>query len=419
MNVSQPSYDYSTPKQRVLRNSLLISSQSRYINSRKIDSVPGFDLGTPTHLETADICPIYKQLKPNKLNLQSFPVSGSSSVLSIEPSNFNSIQSMIDYRLLPTQADKILDAPEIVDDYYLNLLSWSDQNILAVALRNKLYLWNGGSGTVSQLLEYPNDIITSVSWMQGGSCIAVGDSAHSIKLFDLSKYSEMRSMTNHSDRVSSLAWNGYVLSSGSRDSVIVQHDMRVQSYFVKLQGHNQEVCGLQWNESNTHLASGGNDNKICIWELGNVTPSAQLKEHKAAVKALAWCPFKHSLLATGGGSSDRSIRLWDVQSGNCVQSVDTGSQVSSLEWNKNEKELLSAHGYCHNQLSLWKVGSLEKVAEFHGHTARILSMAQSPAGDNVVTAGADETLRFWSVFKSRSKESESKKSPEGTWTNHR
>jgi hypothetical protein len=38
---------------------------------------------------------------------------------------------------------KVLDAPKIKDDYYINILDWSDSNILAVALQSQVYLWNG------------------------------------------------------------------------------------------------------------------------------------------------------------------------------------------------------------------------------------------------------------------------------------
>jgi WD40 repeat protein len=38
----------------------------------------------------------------------------------------------------------------------------------------------------------------------------------------------------------------------------------------------------------------------------------KLTEHTAAVKALAWSPHKNSLLATGGGSTDKTIKLWDT-----------------------------------------------------------------------------------------------------------
>ena len=35
---------------------------------------------------------------------------------------------------------KILDAPGLSDDFYLNLLDWSSDNLLAVALESTVYL---------------------------------------------------------------------------------------------------------------------------------------------------------------------------------------------------------------------------------------------------------------------------------------
>ena len=61
----------------------------------------------------------------------------------------------------------------------------------------------------------------------------------------------------------------------------------------------------------------------------------------------------------------------------------------------HDKELVSSHGYSHNQLILWKYPSMVKVAELTGHTSRVLHMAQSPDGTTICSAAADETLRFW------------------------
>ena len=69
-----------------------------------------------------------------------------------------------------------------------------------------------------------------------------------------------------------------------------------------------------------------------------------------------------------------------------------------MEWNAFDKELVSAHGYTKNQISLWKASDLTPVAEVFGHSARILNMCLSPDRTTVVTAGADETLRFWKLF---------------------
>ena len=61
-------------------------------------------------------------------------------------------------------------------------------------------------------------------------------------------------------------------------------------------------------------------------------PLHRLDAHQAAVKALAWCPWQRNLLASGGGTADRTIKFWNSTSGAMVNSVDTKSQVCVLTW---------------------------------------------------------------------------------------
>ena len=142
---------------------------------------------------------------------------------------------------------------------------------------------------------------------------------------------------------------------------------------------------------------------LCLWDRhhgrsSNQTPRQVLSGHHAAVKALAWCPWERHLLASGGGTADRTIKFWNSSSGTMLNSVDTNSQVCGLLWSKTEKEILSSHGFSHYQLCLWKYPTMTKVKELKGHTARVLHMAMSPDGSTIVSAAADETLRFWDVF---------------------
>lgn len=59
-----------------------------------------------------------------------------------------------------------------------------------------------------------------------------------------------------------------------------------------------------------------------------------------SLQALAWCPWQPNLLASGGGTSDRHIRIWNVNSGSCISSLDTQSQVSTHKWTIGFKCLL-------------------------------------------------------------------------------
>ena len=110
----------------------------------------------------------------------------------------------------------------------------------------------------------------------------------------------MRVMRSHSDRVGVLTWNSHTLSSGSRDSAIHNHDVRMASHCVAQYVHHKlEVCGLKWSPDGTRLASGGNDNLVCLWGTGSgvMEPQSVLSGHTAAVKVRFSSTFScHTLL---------------------------------------------------------------------------------------------------------------------------
>ena len=324
-------------------------------------------------------------------------------------------------RYIAGTAERVLDAPGMEDDYYLNLMDWNPENILAVALGRTVYLWSAESGEIHELTtiagaeregEDEGNIVTSVKWMRGagaggsGGHLAIGNGQGEVQLWDCERGKQLRSMRGHTARVGALTWHGSMVASGSRDSVVMLHDVRRQQHLTAtLQGHVQEVCGLEFSPSGTQLASGGNDNILNIWDVSTTTttttmttPRFTLTQHVAAVKALGWCPWQQNLLASGGGTADRCIRFWNTESGACVNCVDTHSQVTSLQWSTTHRELVSAHGFSNNQLTVWKYPTLERVTDLMGHDKRILHTSRSPDGSVVVSAGADETLRFWSIW---------------------
>ena len=226
---------------------------------------------------------------------------------------------------------KVLDAPELQDDFYLNLVDWSSQNVLSVGLGACVYLWSAFTSQVTRLcdLTNENDTVTSVSWAERGDKVAVGTHRGFVQVWDVTANKRVNTLTGHNARVGALAWAGDSLSSGSRDRFILQRDVRTPGVTPerRLVGHRQEVCGLKWSPDNQYLASGGNDNKLFVWSGAQTTPMQTYSYHVAAVKAIAWSPHHHGLLASGGGTADRYIRFWNTLTGQPMQSIDTGSQV--------------------------------------------------------------------------------------------
>jgi len=307
-------------------------------------------------------------------------------------------------RRVLTAPERVLDAPGLVDDYYLNLLDWSSGNQVAIGLERNVYVWSAESGSVSSLLECPADTyIASVKWSGDGAYVAAGLGTGEVQIWDVEEQTKLRSMFGHESRVGVMGWNKHLLSTGARSGLVFNHDVRIANHKVaELVSHTSEVCGLEWRADGAQLATGGNDNLVSIWDARSLNaPKFQKTNHKAAIKALAWCPWQSNLLATGGGSHDRNIHFWNTTSGARVNSIDTGSQVTSLRWSTAYKELVSSSGFPDNSLSIWSYPTLVKNIEIPAHESRVLHSALSPDGQMLATAAADESLKFWKVFEKK------------------
>ena len=393
-----------------------------------------------------------------------------SEVRALYQSNFNCLHQLISnvsefetIRKIPQEPERILDAPNLNDNFYYNPLDWGSKNILSVSLGSYNYLWNYNNLETYLLTKNENEIeYCSSSFMDNGVCLALGLNNGTIELWDIEKQIKIRTLIGHSDRVGTLTWNGYNLYSGSKDTNILSHDVRIKNHLImKLSGgHNKEVCTIKWNSDFKYLASGGNDNLVCLWDvrgkneknkssfwdilnsqsddenenenddnieeddyeynLGSngtnniddnnkyklnsinkknniIEPLTIINKHKGPVKALAWSPWQRNVLATGGGKKDNVIRFYNADTKSVIGEYNTGSQVCQILWNKYEKEIISSHGNSKNSICVWTYPKMNKIAELNGHLSRALYMAMSPDGCTLVSGSSDETLRFWNI----------------------
>lgn len=306
----------------------------------------------------------------------------------------------------------ILDAPDLRDDFYLNILDWSMQNVVTVALDCAVYSYSYTTKktdcvTVSTHSQY----VSALRSVRLGSLLAVANCAGCISIIDAETGKEVASgAIPVESRVAALAskdsggmFHDSLLLAGSRLGCIFAYDLRgrLKMPVLRLQGHHLEVCGMQLAPDSWLLASGGNDNQVLIWDLRKSTALFSQKDYRAAVKALSWCPWQRNLLATGSGTGDRRIRFWDTEMNACMRTIHTDSQVCSAVWSPTTTELITTHGYVSNELSIWQYPTLRKIASIPAHDSRILHSALSSDGTTVATTAANENLKFWELFRRR------------------
>ena len=304
-------------------------------------------------------------------------------------------QKKKNYRKIDQNPFKVLDAGHLQDDYYINVIDWSSNNNLAVGLGNSLYVWNFCTNNISKLKTFKEDI-TCVKWDKFSDKLTIGTTNGKVEYWDFIQRKKILKLTDHKERVGALSLHNNKLLTGSKDSSIYFYDIRINSYIKSYQDHKQEICGLEWSNDSKYFASGGNDNKLFVYYSGMEFPIMR-KNHKAAVRAIGWSKRREGILASGSGTADRLLRIWDVSKKKLIVEKDTESQICSLTFSKLSDEIITTHGFSNNEINIWKSKDLDKVSSLKGHTSRVLYLALSPDGQNIVSGAGDETLRFWNL----------------------
>jgi len=304
----------------------------------------------------------------------------------------------------PSKPLKTIHLPDIPSDFYLSPMDWSKNNVIALALNSScafispksmetLFCADVSDGLLSLKYSPAGD---EILFCQHNGCIAIYDTLHLSN--PKSEYQVFTESTLCAD------WVENTIACGCRDGTLGFIDNRDSSEVHHINAHNEELCMVKIAQNSSLIATSSNDSTVKIWDKRSLDqgPLVKYEEHEAAIKALAWSPCNPDIIASGGGTSDRTIRIWNVNTGETQKVVETGSQVCNLFWNSEYNEILSTHGFSQNHLALWKVPDLQPIASFHSHKQRVLYMAVSPDGSKIATAAPDDSLQIWKMFPQKS-----------------
>ena len=284
--------------------------------------------------------------------------------LNLELDDNETTLNYLKYKSIPKISYKVLDAPNLRDDFYLNLVDWSKQNIVAVGLENKLYTWNAKYSDVSFISELSNEenYYTSLSFNSDGQYLISSSTDGNIFIRDIEKEKD------------ELIYNG--LSNG-------------------------RICSICKMNSNPNVFSfGSKDLKIKTIDLRvrKEDPEKKFISHTSAIKALDWSTFKFGYLISGGGTQDMTLKLWNINNMTLVDSINTSSQICNIAFSKISHEFVTTHGYKNNYIYVWDSRTMKIKATLKGHKQRVVYMALSPDSRKIVTGAGDETIRFWKTF---------------------
>jgi WD40 repeat protein len=264
--------------------------------------------------------------------------------------------------------------------------------------------WNIQSGpkqTFTQNSEDMDRLYGFVSYAPHGNAMAFGGYSG---LLQLAKGNEVvfrdprsgfQTRFNHDDVVPSFAFSpsGDTLVSACFDGNLYEWDLKSERVRSVLKGHLGKVYTVAFSPDGTMIASGGADGFIRIWD--SVT-SAQLCEIQtpAFVYCVAWAP-DNAMLASVSACTDAKVYLWDIASRALRYELSGhGKPVASVAFSPDGLLIASAGG--DGRILFWDVG---EGIEVHTLSAedRVTSLSFSPGGMMLASGLDDHTALIWDV----------------------
>ncbi|KAI5787627.1 WD40-repeat-containing domain protein [Peziza echinospora] len=355
-------------------------------------------------------------------------------------SNAMATQALTNRHTVPSTPFRVLDAPGLRDDYYCSLLAYSPlAHSLAVGLHSDVYTWTETSGA-TPFEHWSSSHVTCLAFSSTvgkRNILAIGRIDGNLCLWKPGE-PKPRVDRTHTAGVACISWRP-VLQKRWDASFSAAGGAKLR-LLKKIVAHTQQICGLCWSGDGNQFATGGNDNVACLFNVQDVFTAALPDEsreakvrkergryrwvHGAAVKAMAFCPWQRTLLATGGGSNDRCIHFYHTYSGACLATINVSAQVTSLLWSNSHREIAATFGYANPdhpiRIAVFSWPECKQVAAIPwGEDMRALYAVGYPGGpieDSprpdatgsrgtqrhsdgcIVVAASDETVRFHEVW---------------------
>ncbi|MFW9996008.1 MAG: hypothetical protein ACFFD4_28465 [Candidatus Odinarchaeota archaeon] len=175
---------------------------------------------------------------------------------------------------------------------------------------NAIILWKAIEAYTPQVLAGHGSRITDLAFSKAGEFLVSSSVDQTVKLWDLTTDTEIRTLTGHVDQVSSVALStdGVTIASGAggQDQTVKLWNALTGSLMHTLTDHTSNVTGLTFSSDGKTLASCSLDNTIKIWDV----PSARLLQTLTGETSHFCIAFSPDNQTLASGSDDGTIRLW-------------------------------------------------------------------------------------------------------------
>ncbi|HVQ38517.1 MAG TPA: caspase family protein [Pyrinomonadaceae bacterium] len=252
-------------------------------------------------------------------------------------------------------------------------LSGDGAKLTAGGSGSSLSVWNVSQSEAQQTITVPRAsrfVPERVALSPDGKLIAAGGRDNAIKLWDAGTGRELSTLTGHVKSIRHLVFSpdNKLLASGGQDTAVKIWSVATGKELKTLAAHSGGVTALAFSADGKRVVSGSQDRMILIWDIAQGDSDAAYLGHKGWVNAVALSPDGRRLAS---GSEDGEVRIWEVASRSAEGEPQvvkrplytlTGhtGPVNSLIFNSGGKLVVS--GSSDGSMKLWDVAAGMELA---------------------------------------------------------
>lgn len=278
-------------------------------------------------------------------------------------------------------------------------------------------LWDYESGVFERALKGHTATVNYIAIEPTtGTILASASADLTVKLWSFECFECIRTLNGHDHNISCVEFlpAGDFLVTSSRDQTIKLWEVSTGFCVRTFRGHRDWVRRLAISPTGSLLASCSNDEAVMVWALDNTAPIQTLSGHSNVVECVAFAnaaavkvlipdsaneeekvPASRHAEVIASGSRDKSIRLWEAWTGNCLTTLNGHDNwVRGVTFHPSGKFLYSCSD--DKSIRVWELTTgrcHKKLLDAHSHF--VTCIAVNTRFPMLASGSVDKSVKVW------------------------
>ncbi|ETO14106.1 WD-40 repeat-containing protein [Reticulomyxa filosa] len=167
--------------------------------------------------------------------------------------------------------------------------------------------------------------------------------------------------------------------------------------YAYFKGHTDIINAVQYSPDGSKIVSCSKDKTIRVWDVASGQQLQLLEGHSDSVSTVQYSRDGTKFVSC---SADKTIRIWDILSGQQLQLLTGHSDiVNEAQFSPDGAKIVSCSE--DRTIRLWEVSSGKQIQSIEGHTDGVTAVQFSPDSTKIVSSSSDTTIRIWDLSSGR------------------